>query len=219
MTPCKIMVMGIDGGTLDLVVPWSQSGELPNLKRLIDEGVCGKLRSTVIPSSASAWTSFMTGKNPGKHGIFSFFRLIPGTYKIGITSGKQRDGKTLWSILSDAGKKVGIINVPMTYPAESVNGFHLAGYPSPSYRDPYFSYPRGLGGEIQKVFGSYPAIPNTRGRLLKGDVDGAIEELCSAFDLKEKIFSAFLLASDGHPPSPIRSDFGETAWKCDPFHL
>ena len=182
------MVMGIDGGTLDLVVPWSQSGELPNLKRLIDEGVCGKLRSTVIPSSASAWTSFMTGKNPGKHAIFSFFRLIPGTYKIGITSGKQRDGKTLWSILSDAGKKVGIINVPMTYPAESVNGFHLAGYPSPSYRDPYFSYPRGLGGEIQKVFGSYPAIPNTRGRLLKGDVDGAIEELCSAFDLKEKIF-------------------------------
>jgi len=128
----------------------------------------------------------MTGKNPGKHGIFSFFRLIPGTYKIGITSGKQRDGKTLWSILSDAGKKVGIINVPMTYPAESVNGFHLAGYPSPSYRDPYFSYPRGLGGEIQKVFGSYPAIPNTRGRLLKGDVDGAIEELCSAFDLKER---------------------------------
>jgi predicted AlkP superfamily phosphohydrolase/phosphomutase len=181
------MVVGIDGATLDLVVPWSQSGELPVFKRLIDEGVHGKLRSTIIPSSAPAWTSFMTGKNPGKHGIFSFFRLMPGTYKIGITNGKQRDGRTLWSILSDAGKKVGVINVPLTYPAESVNGFHIAGYPSPSYRDPYFSYPRGFAGEIQRVFGSYPVIPNTRGRLLKGDIGGAIEELFRGLELREKI--------------------------------
>jgi predicted AlkP superfamily phosphohydrolase/phosphomutase len=188
MTSCKILVVGIDGGTLDLVVPWSQSGELPNFRRLIDGGVYGKLRSTVIPSSASAWTSFMTGKSPGKHGIFSFFRLIPGTYKIGITSGKQREGKTLWSILSEAGKKVGISNVPMTYPAENVNGFEIAGYPGPSYRDPHFSHPPGLAGEIQKVFGSYPAIPNTRGRLLKGDTDGAIEELYRGIEFKEKIF-------------------------------
>jgi predicted AlkP superfamily phosphohydrolase/phosphomutase len=188
MATGKILVLGIDGATLDLIIPWSQSGELPNFRRLIDEGVYGKLRSTVIPSSASAWTSFMTGKNPGKHGIFSFFRLIPGTYKIGITGGKQREGKTLWSILSEAGKKVGVNNVPMTYPAESVNGFQIAGYPGPSYRDPHFSYPPGLAGEIQKVFGSYPAIPNTRGRLLQGDTDGAIEELYRGLELKEKIF-------------------------------
>lgn len=187
MTSCNVLVLGIDGATLDLILPWSQSGELPVFRQLIREGVHGRLRSTIIPSSAPAWTSFMTGKNPGKHGIFSFFQLIPGTYKIGITSGKQRDVKTLWSILSDEGKRVGVVNVPMTYPAESVNGFNIAGYPSPSYRDPYFSYPQGFVGEIQKTFGSYPAVPNTRYRLLKGDIAGAIEELFMGLELREKI--------------------------------
>jgi len=72
MTSCKILVLGIDGATLDLIIPWSQSGELPNFRRLIDGGVYGKLRSTVIPSSASAWTSFMTGKILANTAFFPF---------------------------------------------------------------------------------------------------------------------------------------------------
>lgn len=191
MRPHKIMVVGIDGATLDLIIPWSTSGELPVFRRLIEEGVHGKLRSTAIHSSASAWTSFMTGKNPGKHGIFSFYRLIPGTYKIDITSGRQRDGKTLWSILSEAGKQVGVVNVPMTYPAESVHGFNIAGFPSPSYPDTHLSYPRQLLGEIIDTFGSYPEVPNTRGHVLKGDIYGAIQGLVSPLELREKI-SQFL---------------------------
>jgi predicted AlkP superfamily phosphohydrolase/phosphomutase len=195
MAAGKILVLGIDGATLDLILPWSQAGKLPVFRQLIHEGAYGKLRSTIIPSSAPAWTSFMTGKNPGKHGIFSFFQLIPGTYKIGITSGKQREGKTLWSILSEAGKSVGVLNVPMTYPAESVNGFNIAGYPSPSYHNTYFSYPRGFVGEIQETFGSYPAAPHTRDRILKGDIDGAIEELFEGLELRGKI-SRFLRNRD-----------------------
>jgi predicted AlkP superfamily phosphohydrolase/phosphomutase len=191
MRPRKIMVVGIDGATLDLIIPWSTSGELPVFRRLIEEGVHGKLRSTPIHSSASAWTSFMTGKNPGKHGIFSFYRLIPGTYKIDITSGRQRDGKTLWSLLSEAGKQVGVVNVPMTYPAESVHGFNIAGFPSPSYPDSHFAYPRELLGEIIDTFGGYPGVPNTRGHVLKDDVDGAMEELLKGVELREKI-SQFL---------------------------
>jgi predicted AlkP superfamily phosphohydrolase/phosphomutase len=185
------MIVGIDGGTLDLIIPWTTSGELPVLKRLIAEGVYGKLRSTPIHSSASAWTSFMTGKNPGKHGIFSFYRLIPKTYKIDIASGRQRDGKTLWTLLTEAGKRVGVINVPMTYPAESVLGFNIAGFPRPSLRDAHVSYPRELVDEIIETFGGYPTIPNIRGYVLKDDIDGATQELFGGLELRERI-SGFL---------------------------
>jgi predicted AlkP superfamily phosphohydrolase/phosphomutase len=133
----------------------------------------------------------MTGKNPGKHGIFSFYRLVPGTYKIDITSARQRDGKTLWSLLSQAGKQVGVINVPMTYPAESVHGFNIAGFPCPAYPDAHLSYPRELLGEIIGTFGSYPEVPNTRDHVLKDDVDGAMQELFRGIELRDKI-SQFL---------------------------
>lgn len=209
MNQCKIMVFGIDGATLDLIIPWSTSGELPVFRRLIEEGVSGKLRSTAIYSSASAWTSFMTGKNPGKHGIFSFYRLIPGTYKIGITSGRQRDGKTLWSILSEAGKQVGVVNVLMTYPAEGVQGFNIAGFPSPSYPDRHLSYPRELLGEIIGIFGGYPEVPNTRDHVLKDDVDGAMKELFRGIELREKI-SKFL--RNKYPLDFFCEVINETDW-------
>ena len=72
----KVLVIGLDGATFDLMLPWIEAGELPTLGRMLSEGSSGPLRSTYPPVTAAAWSTFMTRKNPGKHGIYGFFRNI-----------------------------------------------------------------------------------------------------------------------------------------------
>ena len=77
----KIVIIGLDGGTLDLILPWVKEGHLPALGRLIDEGVSGPLESTFPPLTGPAWSSFITGKSPGRHGVMEFFFRKKGTYQ------------------------------------------------------------------------------------------------------------------------------------------
>ena len=67
-----MVIVGLDGATWDLLRPRMADGRLPNLRRLADEGVTGNLTSIFPPETPAAWPSFMTGKNPGKHGVFDF---------------------------------------------------------------------------------------------------------------------------------------------------
>ena len=69
----KIIVLGLDGASPDLIFPWIKEGKLPTFKMLMERGVYGSLCSTIPPVTGAAWPSFMTGKNPGKHGVFDFF--------------------------------------------------------------------------------------------------------------------------------------------------
>ena len=70
----RLLVIGLDGATLDLVRPWAAQGHLPHLAKLIAEGTHGPLESTLPPVTSPAWPSFVTGKNPGRHGVFDFIR-------------------------------------------------------------------------------------------------------------------------------------------------
>jgi predicted AlkP superfamily phosphohydrolase/phosphomutase len=153
----ELMVIGIDSATFDLMGPWMEAGELPNLARLMKEGVHGVLTSTILPDSPPAWTSFMTGKNPGKHGVFGFFEPLPNSYTVRHTNGGSRRAKTIWKILSESGKRVGIINVPMTYPPEEVAGYLIAGMDTPDERST-FIYPPALQEELAREFGKIETI-------------------------------------------------------------
>ncbi len=153
----QLMVIGIDSATLDLVGPWAKAGELPNLARLMEEGVHGELTSTIPPDSPSAWASFMTGKNPGKHGVFGFFEPVPNSYTVRHTNGSSRRAKTIWKILSESGKRVGVINVPMTYPPEELAGYLIAGMDTPDERSP-FIYPPALQEQLARDFGKVETI-------------------------------------------------------------
>src|SRR4030042_3378879 len=111
----KVVVLGLDGATLDLIIPWVSMGKLPVFAKIMQEGVFGELESTVHPMSSIAWPSFMTGMNPGKHGIFDVTEQVSNSYEITFTSGASRFANTMWKIFSAAGQKAGVINVPMTY--------------------------------------------------------------------------------------------------------
>jgi len=161
----KIFIFGIDGGTLELIKPWAEQGKLPTFARIIKNGVSGELMSTIQPISASAWSSFATGKNPGKHGILDFVRTTPFNYKVKFVNASVRSGKTLWRILSEEGTNVGVMNVPVTFPPEQVNGFLIAGMLSPSVGSD-FVFPKGLYKEIRTNVGEYIIdvdVPNISG--------------------------------------------------------
>jgi len=78
----KVFIFGIDGATFDLIRPWAEEGHLPNFARLMKEGSWGELASVPNMRSPAAWTSFITGTNPGKHGIYEFYEPVPDTYGV-----------------------------------------------------------------------------------------------------------------------------------------
>jgi predicted AlkP superfamily phosphohydrolase/phosphomutase len=117
-------------------------------------GVWGDLESTYPPLTGPAWSSFMTGKSPAQHGVFEFFRREEGSYRQLVNSHQDLDGKSLWRILSEAGKHVGVMGVPLTYPPEPVNGFLITGLLTPAgSRD--FTYPNSLLSELESHLGDY----------------------------------------------------------------
>ncbi|MBN3038347.1 MAG: alkaline phosphatase family protein [Candidatus Omnitrophica bacterium] len=154
----KVFVIGIDGATFDLLMPWIKEGKMPTLQRLINQGAWGHLESVFPPLTPVAWSSFMTGKNPGKHGIFNFMYRQQGSYNLKPISFSDVDGKTLWRIINDNGLKVGVMNVPLTYPPEEVEHFLISSFLSPMSADNQ-SYPQNLVDELKKELGKYLIHP------------------------------------------------------------
>ncbi len=150
----RVFVIGLDGGTFDLIRPFIAQGHLPNLKRLMEDGAWSSLESTVPPVTASAWTSFMTGKNPGAHGLFDFMRRRAGSYDLVPVSSGDRDGKAVWEIAGDVGKQVIVMGVPVTYPPTQVNGLLITGMLTPRDATDY-TYPPELKNEIRDRIGEY----------------------------------------------------------------
>ncbi len=159
----KVLVIGLDGVTWDLLGPWVEDGELPNLKRLMEGGAWGKLRTTLPPISSSSWSSFVTGVNPGKHGLVDF--VFPGadSYKVTMVDATTRRTRALWNWLSDAGRKVGLLGIPTTYPVEAVDGFMISGFLTPGPESPW-AYPPELKAELQSAIGEFLLAPNERYR-------------------------------------------------------
>jgi predicted AlkP superfamily phosphohydrolase/phosphomutase len=110
------------------------------MARLLEQGCSSPLMSTIPPISPAAWSSFMTGKNPGKHGVFDFTVRDFQSYDMRVAL--RPPEATLWGLLSAVGKRVCIVNVPQTYPPEPVNGRMVTGLGTPSQR--MMTYPEEL---------------------------------------------------------------------------
>jgi len=123
-------------------------GRMPRLRRAVKEGAHGILFSTIPPITPAAWTTFLTGRQPGSHGILDFERYDPSAHRLRFNSTLTVElVRNLWRILSDHGLKVGSINVPMTFPAFHVNGFLISGFETPD-KNSDFVYPADLKADI-----------------------------------------------------------------------
>jgi predicted AlkP superfamily phosphohydrolase/phosphomutase len=148
--PGRVMIIGLDGATLDLIRPWADAGILPTFKRLFKDGASGTLRSTIPPITPAAWSSFMTGVNPGKHGVFDFTMHKDDAYELNMVRSTNRQAPSIWQLASQAGRRVAVFNVPVTYPPERVNGFMVSGLMTPpTARDA--SWPPELQKELEQA--------------------------------------------------------------------
>jgi len=148
-----VFIVSLDGATFDVLRPLAAQGYLPTLRHLFEVSLCSELESVIPPVTAPAWTSFMTGKGPDKHGIFDFLRFDAQQYKNTINNSSHIQSKTLWQIASDHGKRVVVLNLPYTYPTYKVNGVMVAGWDAPSNSS--FTFPEEVH---QEVFRAVPGF-------------------------------------------------------------
>jgi predicted AlkP superfamily phosphohydrolase/phosphomutase len=118
----KTFVLGIDGVPHSFLINKFKDGEMINLRKLSEDNQVKRMNSVYPTVSSVAWTTYMTGKNPAEHNIFGFADRDTKPFRIKIPTAKDRKSKTLWKRLSESGKKVIVMNVPLTYPPEEVNG-------------------------------------------------------------------------------------------------
>lgn len=168
----RVMVIGIDGGTWDIINPMIERGELPTLKRLRETGIWADFMTTIPSQTVPAWASCVTGVNPGKLGVFHFLTDSHSDYDHGrpITVNDLRS-KTLWEILSDNSKKIIGVTVPLTYPPPEVNGVMISPVNPRELR--VKTYPAELSEELQHVLElNFERITMEKSAIdqMKGDV-------------------------------------------------
>jgi predicted AlkP superfamily phosphohydrolase/phosphomutase len=127
-----VFVFSIDGVPETLLRQLIDAGELPNFAALAGQAPLRQMDSVYPTVSSVAWTSFVTGKQAGKHGIFGFVDRKRDSYEITIPLSTAVRSKAVWELLSDAGKRIFGMNVPVTYPPRSVNGILIADFLCPS---------------------------------------------------------------------------------------
>lgn len=121
----RVFVFEVSGPTLELLR--ERIDHLPNFRRLFELGARSRLRTPLQPVLAPAFGTLLTGKNPGKTGLFDFFKFPAGGYdRIPYSTGILRE-EPFYQLLSRRGVRVGILNVPLTYPLPQVNGFVVSG--------------------------------------------------------------------------------------------
>lgn len=163
----KALIIGIDGAPYTLLGHYVQKGILPNIKRILSGGFGLNQMDASIPDvSSTSWTSFMTGVNPGEHGIYGFMELRPGTYKMSFPNSNDITAPVIWEMLDGESQKQSslsqrfsgrlkkqrsiALNIPQTFPARPMNGILTAGFVCPdfkkgTYPDSAYEYLRSIG--------------------------------------------------------------------------
>ncbi len=165
----KALIIGLDGVPYTLLTDYLDKGYLPNLKEiLLKEYRLNQMDASIPDVSSTSWTSFITGVNPGEHGIFGFMDLMPNSYKMFFPNSRDVKGPAVWDMLGGTvnGRtstlyesyrdklnkplKSVVMNIPQTYPAMALNGILTAGFVCPdlkkgTYPDNAYNYLNSIG--------------------------------------------------------------------------
>jgi predicted AlkP superfamily phosphohydrolase/phosphomutase len=164
-----VVLIGLDGATADVIDPLIAAGDLPTLARLAAGGTRAVLGSVVPPITPAAWSTFMTGKHPGVHGVYDFRVYDPRRYEDAFVTSRALRERTLWELLTAAGRRVGVVGLPMMYPPRARSGTIVSGFDTPSSAAE-FTAPPELRQRLLARFPDYlfvaapdPADPNLTG--------------------------------------------------------
>ncbi|RMG20934.1 MAG: hypothetical protein D6729_01960 [Deltaproteobacteria bacterium] len=154
----RVLVVGLDGADWAILDPLLAEGACPHLASVIEQGARATLRSTVPPITFPAWSSFLTGVNPGRHGLLDFVAWTPGRYDLRFVSGSHRRVPTLLERLDQAGLAAAAVGFPGTWPPPRLKqGFVLAGFDAPVAigPGPDFAWPRPLYERLVRRHGPW----------------------------------------------------------------
>ena len=182
-----LLVAGFDAACWEYMTPWLQDGLLPNVQRLMAEGRSGVLHSTMPALTPVAWSTLATGANPGKHGVFEWNRLVRDADPphLQLHTSATVHGVPFWRQLNARGCGVGLVNIPLTFPAQPLDGFVLCGYPliDPLRR---YLYPPNLLPGLEAELGPYEP-GHLEGMLANGEGWYAADERTQAFQVAAAI--------------------------------
>ncbi len=190
----RLFILGADGATWNVLRRLLSAGRLPHFQRLCEQGAHAPLESVHNMRSASAWTSMFTGVNPGRHGIYEFYEFLPATYSLKYIHGGYKKVPGFWKYLDDAGRTSGVINTPMTYPAEpTAGGYMIAGLDGPGKESRNFTFPEDFMGRLEKAMGcEYIIEPGLTGAIARGHPEEAVELLNEELDSKHRAMVAMM---------------------------
>lgn len=157
----KTVVVGLDGVPYTLLKELKKRGKIPNIASICENGYFGQMNVCVPEISSVSWSSFMTGTQSGKHGIFGFVDLIPGSYKMYFPNFSNLREKTVFDELRAMGKRSVVINLPSTYPAPEICGVLVSGFVAIDLKKAV--YPSALLPELQEM-GYATDVDTKRGR-------------------------------------------------------
>ncbi len=169
MEKTPLFILALDGTPFTLLQKLIREGIMPNFKKLVEVSTFKQMDSVLPAVSSSAWASFMTGTTPDEHGILGFVDRNPATMEWYVPNAAHLRKKTIWQTLSEQKKRVFVMNVPVTYPPQKINGISICGF---------------LGNDIIK--GTYPPeigyLLKARGYKIDADTELAKKNLSDFFD-------------------------------------
>lgn len=147
-------IIGLDGADWSLLDQYADTGDLPAFDRLRTEGTTGNMETTFPPVTSPAWQCFATGKNPGKLGVYGWMTFDHDNQQIDFADASKFQSDRFWDVLARNGHRVGVINVPTTYPPECEEGVSLiAG--NGTLRDKEFTSSPSLKSELLERIPEY----------------------------------------------------------------
>jgi predicted AlkP superfamily phosphohydrolase/phosphomutase len=170
----RVIIVGIDGATHTILQPLVARGKLPTLAKIQKEGVAGPLWSVTPPITPAAWSSFYTGKGPGKHGVFEFLYRRPDSYYKAPVNSTSIRAKKFWDYADEAGLRTCLFNLPLLYPTRPINGIAISGLLTPDGAEG-FGKPEGIVQEIETALGS-PYVLGSKAVYRKGEAGRVLDE-------------------------------------------
>jgi predicted AlkP superfamily phosphohydrolase/phosphomutase len=161
----KLLLIGLDSASPDLVFNRFKN-DLPNLSKLVENGLYGNLRSSMPPITVPAWMVMFTGQNPGKLGLYGFRHRKNNSYSdIWIANSRSVTEPKLWDYLERFDKKTCLFAIPPSYPPPIVNGWSVGCFLTPSHKSEY-TFPSSLKGDLENECGKYiPDLEMRTGNL------------------------------------------------------
>jgi len=198
----KTLVLGLDAATWSVIDPLFEKDELPNLKRLMNTGIDGTLNSTKPPLTPLAWTSMVTGLNPGNHGIFDFLEQDTKSYAVSPIDYKNMEQPTIWDVLNAHDIDVGVVNFPVAHPPHEVDSFFVSGIPV--NEESQIAYPTEVQTYLDSI--DYQIQPTTDP---KSRQSAYFDELV---DITQKQFNATIHLDKRYDPDLLWTVFMGIDW-------